>query len=361
MHDFSNYSKTIIVLFLKWILHYRFRICWSKKVPKLLLFIPKLFFLFIILSSPSLSSREPSLGQFHSNVMPLIASENLKEGRQKKEKVHKKTNKKKRKKTNKFYFWGSASTSNSRDEFLLSKLKGTQFSGLFGIDYKINSTLKVGANYSHNYSRSQSPIGSANNKKNSDNFFLFAMYYFTPKFFANLVLGYSYSPTQIRKSQNLFPVFSKTNMTILSATPSLNLKLKHCDIEGSFQLGYDYNYSFSKRGIDSRGHIVNGKNLNNNAVFFFADIAYFFKKIGQIVNKIAPYVQGGIDYNLQKTPLMNQRRTKFFRAQEGYKVGTGLRFYFANDVTLSAGWQHIGGHSGLSSNTYIVTLRVGVF
>ncbi|MBI2706729.1 MAG: autotransporter outer membrane beta-barrel domain-containing protein [Proteobacteria bacterium] len=320
---------------------------WDKKISTYCLAI--VFYLTVIISS--------AWGQFQSNIVPLASSEYSKEEKKEEKKEGAPP-------ANKLYVWGSVNTYSTIDNFFLSRLKGQEYGGTLGADYKVLSDLKLGFYYIRRHTNSLSPLGMTTVQPDEDNYYPYLMYNFTPNFFLNVVAGYSYIATQIKRFNlsNFTPIFSKAKASRWSVYPSLTYAFVPADNWlGSFQLGYGFEYFSSDPYRESNNNRVSGTMSMKNYGFTFLDISYFFKIACDPLTSIAPYVQGGADYNFQWTPIKLSNQQVFGRGREGYTVGTGLRFYFTNDVTLAAGWQRIGGHSGQTNNVYTVLLRAGIY
>jgi len=307
--------------------------------------IRKLFpsFLLSLVAIFCLIFPHPAGAQFRSEVIPLSSYEQTQ--------------------PNKFYVWGSSSIYDFKDDFTPVKIKGTTYANVVGLDYRVIPDLRVGSYFFYGHSNSHSPIGNTSLKTNNESIYPYATYYFTPKFFANVLLRYTYLPTHIKRFNlpNPTPITSKSKGELYATYPSLNLSLDYANFYGTFQGGYGYEYLTTPRFKESNNNIIRASIYRRSYTFFFSDVSYLFQNIGQVLKTIAPYGQGGFDYNLQLTPIIGGNGTKFNRAREGYTAGAGIRFFFAKDVTLSAGWQRIAGHSGQSQDIYTLFLRVGVF
>jgi len=297
-----------------------------------------------------------ALGQFQSEIVPLTSTEDVKAEKEKEKGV---------KIGDKLYLWASTSTYNYKDDFFLNQLKGTSYAGTAGLDYKVTPDTKLGFYYLQRLTNSHTPINTSSFRTEGNNFYPYFIYNFTPKFYFYLVAGYINSTTKIKYFYQRFlsqppnPVFAKSKGALWSIYPSFNVAFVPCDnVEGSFQLGYGNEYFSSKSYRDSLNFVHRGLKTNRSYGFTFLDLSYFFTNVGSIVNSIAPFVQGGGNYYLYNTPVRSSGRN-YKRAREGYTVGTGLRFYCVNNVTFTAGWQRIAGHSGYSANVYTLLVRVG--
>lgn len=300
-----------------------------------------------------------AFGQFRSEIVPLTSTEEKRaeEAKEKGVKVG-----------DKLYLWASTNTYDFKDDFFLNKLKGTQYAGTAGFDYRIIPDLKLGFYFVQRRTKSYSPILTSSYRTVGNNFYPYFIYNFTPKFYFYLVTGYTDVTTKIKyffqqfRSQPPIPVFGKSKGKLYSVYPSLNYSfVPYDDFQGSLQLGYGYTYFRSKQYRNSLNFIISGSENYRNYAFVFLDLSYYYKNNGCIINTIAPYVQGGGDYYLYVTPRKRSNRQSVKRAREGYTVGTGLRFYCANNVTFTTGWQRIAGHSGYSANVYTLLVRVGAY
>ncbi len=314
---------------------------------------------FVISLAFLISLPFPSWGQFQSTIVPLSSTENLK--------TEKETEKGKDQKApvkNKLYAWASTNTYTFKDGYFLSRLKGTQYSGTFGLDYKVMPDLKLGIYYIRRHVNSLTPLGSATLQPDTDNIYPYFMYDFSPNVFLNVVTGYSYISTKIKRFnfRNPTPIFSTPKGSLWAVYPSLNFAYVLCNkIQTSLQLGYGYEYAATEPYRESNNNSVPRTTLTRHYGFSFLDVSYFFTDVSSVLTSIAPYVQGGIDYNFYLTPITFTNGPIFNRDRQGYTAGSGFRFYFSNDVTLTAGWQRIWGHSGLTTNVYTLLLRLGAY
>jgi hypothetical protein len=330
---------------------------------KIISYCLKIFFCF----SSVLMMISVTWAQFQSNIVPLASSQHLGETKEapkeKKEETKEATEKAAPTPGNKLYIWGSANTYTTIDKFVLLPRTGKQYGATIGADYKVLSDLKLGFYYIRRHTNSLSPLGLTV-QPDEDNYYPYLMYNFTPNFFLNLVAGYSSITTRTKfQFQNFPPVFSKIEASQCSVYPSLTYAFIPADNwQGSVQLGYGFEYFSSNPYRDSNNTPRNGFKSMRNYGFTFLDISYFFKDIcGSLpLTAIAPYIQGGGDYNFQLTPIPYNGQV-FFRGREGYTAGAGFRFYFNNDVVLTAGWQRIGGHAGQTNNVYTILLRAGIY
>ncbi len=294
----------------------------------------------------------------------------IKKAKPKKKITKKKTAKKKpvRKVAHHGHIWGTLSYARPRDYFLLSETKSRLYSGVIGVDYTLTPQVSVGLYYSNGYNKSRSPLTQLVNRSrgraDSNSFFANAIYNFSPSFYFNFVVGYSYTPnkniTYDRRGTGLTVAKTKTN--VFSISPSINASRNIGNFTVASQLGYGHSNAYRGRARDSNGRVLVSSATYTDSAFFFADFSYNFKKVTGTIDKIAPFVNIGLDHGFQTPkPKTARNRLQYTRSQDGWKAGTGLRFLVANDVSINAGWTISRGRTKQNSQLVSLTVRVGAF
>lgn len=266
------------------------------------------------------------------------------------------------------HVWGTVSYARPRDYFILSRSKSRVYTGLIGMDYTLTPKVTVGFYYSNGTSRSRSPMTQLVNKSrgrsNTNNFFANATYNFTPSFYFNFAVGYSYTPN---KNTNFDRVgtgstISKTKTNVFSLSPSINGSRTIGSYTASCQFGYSHSNSYRNKARDSNGRILPSSASHSDSASFFADFSYNFKKVSDNIQKIAPFINVGLDHGFQNPKAQQARNRQFYtRSQDGWKAGTGLRFMVFGDVSVNAGWTISRGRTKQNSQLVSLTVRVGAF
>lgn len=270
-----------------------------------------------------------------------------------------------------FFVWGTGSLTNSKDNYFTSQSRGNSYSGLIGIDYKLTQALKVSLFYSNSYSKSRTPFTryttASKTKGDTNNVFGSLSYSFNPSTSLGVTVGYSNSPSRtirfpLGRRRAPTPVISKGETNLFSVSPSLNISRNIGALTGSFQFGYAHNDSYRKASTDTNNRVTPKQSSHTNSASFFADFSYAFRNPTSYVLSLSPFGQVGLTHNFEKNQLIHpDTRQPLFRSQDGWKVGSGLRFQFAKDISANAGWQYISSRSGSTANVVSVTLRVGAF
>ena len=268
----------------------------------------------------------------------------------------------------KLHIWGTASYARSRDYFLLAQTKSRLYTGLIGLDYAINEKIKVGIYYSNGYNKARTrrtaltSTGRARSDTNS--VFVSGSYNFTPDTYLSMSVGYSNTPNHSKVFRRQRPTFTrtKTKTNVFSISPAINVSRNVGNLTVASQLGYAHSNAYTGSTTNSNGRFMASNDNYTDSAFFFADFSYNFKNLTDTIEKIAPFANIGLNHTFQgPKPLQARNRTIYYRSQDSWKAGTGLRFLLANDISINAGWTIFGGHTKQNSQLVSLTVRVGAF
>jgi len=259
-----------------------------------------------------------------------------------------------------FSVWGLANRSDFRDSFIISQQKGHSYTEVVGMDYKCTSKLKLGAFLIHNNISSTTPINTTKYHTYTNGIRPYATYYFMPWLSLNVVGGYSAGSIRTRKinSRNSTLILSKNKVNLWTVGSALTAVMSKNNFTGALRLGYTYNQIKENQYVESNGNRIDTNTTQRNNINSLAQLSYDWNTNHSFIKTFIPYLQAGIDYDVQASAIRSRVHGNLKRSKTGYTQGIGFKVALDKNLLMGAGYQRASGHSGLKINAYNINLRI---